>query len=64
MFSKFKLTVDICNEFFYDISSGYTIHEIFSSGPFYLSWKFYYSPHIYLAQPTEWESAINVWLLI
>ncbi len=42
MFSKFKLTVDICTEFFYDISSGYTIHEIFSSGPFYFSWKLYY----------------------
>ncbi len=42
MFSKFKLTVDSCTEFFYNISSGYTIHEIFSSGPFYFSWKLYY----------------------
>ncbi len=38
MFSKFKLTVDICIELFYDIS-GYTAHEIFSGGLFYFSWN-------------------------
>lgn len=42
MFSMFKFTVDICTEFFYDISSGYTAHEIFNSGPFYFSWTLYY----------------------